>query len=260
VFSVACVLAARRRERPARTDLVAGAIALAGPVAWMAWNAHAHGSPVHFVARVTAYRQAIGAAAIPLSEKLAAFPRALVSSEPVVLALAAIGACALPGDPGLRRRWFPPLVSAGAILGFLVYGDLHDGAPTHHPERALLPVLWLLVLFAADSLRALARRVAWGRPQREMWVFGLSLAGALAWVALLPEQLRAAPGLSTEESRAPQLRRGRALVPFASAEVTPCAYEHFALLAATGVPERFTILPPSHAPVTSACPGVEVHR
>jgi hypothetical protein len=40
--------------------------------------------------------------------------------------------------------------------------------------------------------------------------------------------------------------------------VTPCAYEHFALIAAVGAPERVAILPATHAPVTPACPRVEL--
>jgi hypothetical protein len=258
VFAAICLLAARSEPTARAKNAAAGALALLGPLAWMLWNLHAHGSALHFVTRVTSYRQSTGAAAIPLSEKLTTFPLALASSEPVLLALSLAGALALPLDPALRRRWLPPLVSAGAILAFLVYGDAHDGAPTHHPERALLPVVWILAPFAADSLRALARRFAWARPRREMWVFGVSVAGGLAWLALLPARLRDAPGMSAGESRSAQIERGNALPPSASALVTPCAYEHFALLAATGAPERFTVLPPSHAPVTPACPRVEL--
>ena len=39
-------------------------------------------------------------------------------------------------------------------------------------------------------------------------------------------------------------------------EVTPCAFEHFALLAAWGAPERATVSPRTGQPVTSACPRV----
>ena len=157
------------------------------PSAWMAWNAHAHGSALHFVARVAAYRQAIGAGAAPLAEKLVAFPRALVATtSPAIVVLAALGSIALFARRGVSRALALAARVALAILAFLVYGDMRDGAPTHHPERAVLPILWILAPFAADSLRALAKRVAWARPAREMWVVGASVAGALAWVALLP--------------------------------------------------------------------------
>jgi hypothetical protein len=41
--------------------------------------------------------------------------------------------------------------------------------------------------------------------------------------------------------------------------VTPCAYEHFALIAAFGAPERVDVAPATHEPVTPACPRVELH-
>ena len=39
-------------------------------------------------------------------------------------------------------------------------------------------------------------------------------------------------------------------------EVTPCAFEHFAMLAAWGAPERATIALRTGAPVTPECPTV----
>ena len=40
-------------------------------------------------------------------------------------------------------------------------------------------------------------------------------------------------------------------------EVTPCAYEHFALIAAYGAPERVVIHPGGGAGVERSCPAVE---
>ena len=260
-FALTCALSARRESRGRASTAAATAIALAGPCLWMLWNARAHGSALHFVTRVAAYRQAIGAAAIPLSEKLAAFPAALANASPSIVGLALLGLLAIPSDAALRKRWLSPLGSAVAILAFLVYGDVRDGAPTHHPERAVLPILWILAPFAADALRTLAGRVAWGRPQREMVVFGVAAAGALAWAVALPRRLRDAPGLSASESRAAQTLRGRELArtsdPHERWVVTPCGYEHFALVAAESEPERFTLLPPTHEAVTPACPRLE---
>ncbi|MGO9000126.1 MAG: hypothetical protein ACLQVI_42910 [Polyangiaceae bacterium] len=262
VFAAVCLLAARKGESSRASTLAASAVALIGPISWMLWNAHAHGSPLHFIARVTSYRQAIGAAAIPVSAKLGAFPLALASVSPAVLALAVVGGAILPFDETLRRRWVAPLIAAAAIFAFLIYGDVRDGAPTHHPERAVLPIVWILAPFAADALRTFGRKFAWARPQREMWLVGLVLSGGLAWLALLPGRLRDAPGLSGEESRSSQLARGRQLAwygkPGGHWSLTPCSYEHFALIAAYGWPERFTILPSSHAPVTADCPRLDL--
>ncbi len=261
VFAAACLWYARREEaKPRAWSVVAASIAALGPLAWMAWNAHAHADAWHFVARVTNYRRAIGAADVPLSEKLLTFPHALWASSPALVALALASSLALRFDETLRRRWLPALAAAAAILAFLVYGDVRDGAPTHHPERAVLPILWILIPFTADAVRAVARRVAWARPMREMWVFGAALAGALAWAATLPESLRAFPGDGPGEGRSAQLAQGARLGAqgeLAAFVVTPCAYEHFALLAAAGHPERFTILPATHEPVTGKCPRVQ---
>jgi len=268
VFAVAAVV----RTRPLRggesspTGLGRGAawlafvLAILGPLAWMAWNAHAHGSPFHFLARVAAYRQAIGAASAPLAEKVVAFPCAVATTAPVIVGLTALGSIALFVDAEVRARWSWPLASAIAILAFLVYGDIRDGAPTHHPERAVLPILWILAPFAADSLRALAGRVAWARPAREMWVVGASVAGALAWGVTLPARLRAHPASAEDESREAQIARGEALRAdprIARLTVTPCAYEHFALIAAFAAPERVDIAPCTHTVVTPSCPEVD---
>jgi hypothetical protein len=225
----------------------------------MLWNAHAHDSALHFLTRVANYRRAIGAADAPLAEKLTAFPRALFATAPALVTLCLLALGVLAVDDELRRRWIMPLAGAAAILAFLIYGDVRDGAPTHHPERAVLPVLWILVPFGVDAWRTAARRVAWARPQREMWVVGASFAGALAWLALLPAELRAVPGEGPGEGRADQIARGLSLREHAlgaAYRVTPCAYEHFALIAAEGHPDRFTILPAVHD-ARGECPRVE---
>jgi len=268
VFAVAAVVRTRtlRGGESSPTGLGRGAawlafvLAILGPLAWMAWNAHAHGSPFHFLARVAAYRQAIGAASAPLAEKVVAFPCAVATTAPVIVGLTALGSIALFVDAEVRARWSWPLASAIAILAFLVYGDIRDGAPTHHPERAVLPILWILAPFAADSLRALAGRVAWARPAREMWVVGASVAGALAWGVTLPARLRAHPASAEDESREAQIARGEALRAdprIARLTVTPCAYEHFALIAAFAAPERVDIAPCTHTVVTPSCPEVD---
>ena len=68
---------ARKSETRAR-DAAIALLPLLGPLAWMVWNAHAHGDAFHFLARVSRYRQTHGAAGAPLGEKLLVYPRALV--------------------------------------------------------------------------------------------------------------------------------------------------------------------------------------
>ena len=117
-------------ERDRRRLVVAGLLAIVGPVLWIAWNRHAHGDAFRFFARVSAFREAV--APRSLAERALEFPVALAVQFPEAIVGAAIAVV------GLRREaWRAPLVGAGAVVAFLVIGDLAGGAPTHHPERAL---------------------------------------------------------------------------------------------------------------------------
>jgi hypothetical protein len=236
-------------------DVAAALVAVAAPLAWIAWNAHAHGDALHFVARVAAFRQRIGAASAPIAEKLLDYPRAIVEAASGMLPLVAVGAVALR-DAEMRRRWRGPFAAAIAMLAFLVYGDVRDGAPTHHPERAIVPLFWWIAAFGADGVRAIALRYAWHRPKREMFVVGGIAAFAVAWTASVASAWPLFPARGPEETRDAQLARGRALRSRTELAITPCAYEHFALIAAYGAPERVRIAESARHSVTSACPYV----
>jgi hypothetical protein len=260
-FAIACAYdalrAPPRASGPGAEDargarIVAASLAAIGPLAWMAWNAHAHGSALHFFARVATFRRESGGAAVPLATKLTTYPQALLDAAPWIVSLAAIGALGMI-DRGTRARWTRPLVLGLLLLAFLVAGDVEDGAPTHHPERALVALFWLLAAFGVDGARALSGRIAWARPRREMWVVATVTAAAIAWLIALPAALRAYPAQTDAEARGAQIERGEALR-------RDCAYEHFALLAGFGAPERADVGAPTHAPVTAACPSVAVHR
>jgi len=240
-------------------DAATALLPLLGPIAWMAWNAHAHGSATHFLARVAAYRRAIGAASAPLSEQIAVYPRSLVADAPDVAAVAALGAVACFVSRDARARWTSPLSVVAATLAFLVAGQIGDGAPTHHPVRALTPILWVLAPFGVDGARALAARYAWARAGREAWAVAMASGATLFWALGLPARWREAPGRSPSEDRGAQIARGAELRDADARDlaITPCAFEHFALLSAYGAPERATVAKPTGAPVTPACPRVD---
>jgi hypothetical protein len=248
----------RGQARARRAELGYAAVAVAGPVAWMAWNARAHGSALHFLARVSTFRQAIGAADVPLGEKLLAYPRALVVETPEVAVLGAVGLVALAGlgPAPFRARWRWAAGATLAIVAFLVWGDVHDGAPTHHPARALASVWWVLVGMGVDAVATLGGALSASR--RAVVAAAASLAG-LAWCAWLPARWADSPGRSAAEHREAPIARGLDLRArgVAHVEVTPCAFEHFALLAAWGAPERATVHPRTGAPVTAECPLVD---
>ncbi len=238
-----------------RTDEIAWTlVAIAGPLAWMAWNAHAHGSPFHFVARVTAFRRAIGAAGVPLSEKLLGYPRALVLETPEVAVLGAFGLAGLAASRELRARWVWAAAAAAAVLSFLVAGDVGDGAPTHHPARALGSLWWILTGMGADALFA-AAATARSKGVRASLQAGVPVA-TLVWCATLSPRWQEAPGQAPSERRDAQIARGLDLRArgVTGADVTPCSFEHFALIAAWAEPERANVAPRTGGEPTSACP------
>jgi hypothetical protein len=246
----------------------------------MAWNAHAHGSPVHFLARVARFRRAIGAADIPLADKLLGYPRALVDDTPEAAALGLLGLAGAAVSGPLRARWRWSAGGAAAIVAFLVAGDLGDGAPTHHAARALGAVWWVLVATGVDAAFAAGDWVA-GRPDRGQAnersaaarkpgasaprrVVPPAVAAAVAagWAIALPPRLADAPGRSESERREAQIARGLSMRArgVASADITPCSFEHFALVAAWGRPERARLRERTGEPPTPACPHVEEHE
>ena len=143
-------------------------------------------------------------------------------------------------------------------MAVLVYGDVRDGAPTHHPARALMPVLCVLAGFGAAGLHAIGRTVR-GRVAREA---GLVAAAVFFLVfatgSAVARAASAVPGNGDADRRDVQLARGRDLAAKGAQRlvVTPCAYEHFALIAAFGAPERVEIVAAPARPVTPSCPDV----
>ena len=241
-----------------RREVASAVLASAGPLLWMAWNAHAHGSAFHFLARVSAFRHAIGAAELSLEDKLLGYPRSVLVETPEAAALGLVGVVGLYLDVALRRRWAWAMTAVVAMLVFLIAGDLHDGAPTHHAARALAPAWWVLVGLGVDATIAIAARPASMRAlQRSMACVAVALV--TCWVATLPSRWRNAPGQTEPERRDAQIARGLDMRArgVARADVTPCSFEHFALIAAWGRPEGARIaegLP--REPPTANCPVV----
>ena len=244
------------RSRALWHEVLCALVAAAGPLLWMAWNEHAHGSPTHFIARVTSFRRAIGAADAPFRDKLLGFPRALADDTPEVVALGLAGVAVLFGHDELRRRWRWSGAAAGAVLAFLVAGDLGDGAPTHHPARALGSVWWILTGLGIDAIVTAVRALPSSLGRRG--AAGVTAALAIAWCVTLPSRWRQSPGRSEWDLRDAQIARGLDMRArdVARADVAPCSFEHFALLAAWGAPERARIAPRTGEPPTAGCPRV----
>jgi hypothetical protein len=258
VFAALCLARARGSSgRAAVREMACALVAISGPVSWMVWNAYAHGNPLHFLARVSAFRRAMGAAQIPVQDKLLGFPRALATETPELAGCAAVALWALCVDSSLRARWGWTVVAIVAIVAFLVIGDVRDGAPTHHPARALSPVWWVVAGIGTDSTALAARTV-----QSRVRLAGAVcvVTAAAVWLGSLAGRWSAGPGRTDWDRRDSQIARGLEMRAddVRSAEVTPCAFEHFALLAAWGRPERARVNPPLRIPPTPSCPTVVV--
>ena len=133
-----------------RTQVFAALVAAAFPLAWLLHGLVRHGNPTFFVARVAAYRAALGPLD-DLSERLLRAPSGLLFGEPeLMLAFCCVG---LPlwwltrGEHANTPRFGRFAAALAAIVLFLVLGDVRGAAPTHHASRALLGVWFGAAVF-----------------------------------------------------------------------------------------------------------------
>jgi 4-amino-4-deoxy-L-arabinose transferase-like glycosyltransferase len=176
-FALFCLWDARK----SRASLFAAALALLGPAVWSIWNAHAHGSPTHYLDRVAAYKQAIDQGAI--AERLTAYFLAVFRAEPELMAAATL--LVWVARDALRtelRRWSRPVILLVVLLVTLTISSVKGGAPTHHPERALL-ALHLFVAIVVARAAVLASRAELLQPRHvviALLVFGGGIASLRA--------------------------------------------------------------------------------
>lgn len=171
LFGLVCAVDAWRDERPAW--LLAAAIAAVGPSGWLLHNALAHGDPLHFAARVSAYKRALGG-----TGSFFTYLSSLCREEPelVMLAIFVAGHRSRfgPASPASRRV----ALVLGGMLVALSLASLPGSAPTHHSGRAVLAVWLAMAIYVAPSLRA------WLSSPRGRLV-GLALAALVALGAVV---------------------------------------------------------------------------
>jgi hypothetical protein len=209
--AVVVALAALVRGPSARGSIEA-AVALSGIALWLVHNQLVHGDALHFLGRVAAYREALGARG-DRAGVLRGYGRALVGESPaLVLALAVILAA---GVRRMRLHSLAPWLGVVAMLGFLLAGALVGGVPTHHVGRALSALFLLGGVYSA------------ARP---------ALAGLLALteLGLLPWTIGRSDGFSRRAEEelgrlARDCARGEARLLVATPD-----YGYFAVLAAFG--------------------------
>ncbi len=253
-FSVFCLLELRPTGGARRADRVAVALALGlallGPVAWMTHGALAHGDALFFVKRVSAYRRALGAGTAGW-QWVTHYPMALLRFEPEVAgaALVALVGSLLSGQRARLRAHARPLILAAMMLGFLMWGELRDGAATHHAERAVL-TLWLwFALFAVDL--GLATLLPATLRVRALLLGALGLV-LLVTAALLRPHFGQVEAFAARRDEVTMGRRARRLLSAdARLAIHTTDYGYFAVMAGFGGSRRAEPLidhDPRHAP------------
>lgn len=230
-----------------RTRVGCAALALLGPLAWIAWNAVTHGDPFHFHVRVASYRQALGAAT---GSVLASYAHALLTDGAPLVAIAIV-ALAMRASRRAMRRSALPLIGCAFVLAALLIADFAGGAPTHHPERSLLSVWLVGWIVVVDGL---ADTMAKLRPAVSASVAGVVCALIIALSVEHVLSVRSSYGVD----RSYEVRTGswlRANVADTDRVlVDPHDFGYFAIVAAFGVPERVKLsrsIDPRHARVPS---------
>jgi hypothetical protein len=189
-FAVYAALDAfRARGRDRILHLFSGLIAIAGPGLWTAWQAAVYHDPFRYLGLVRSYRQALGSGP-PLWKRVIGYPLSFYEGMREVLGAGIVG---LVSARALKKRrdagesdahcavdWTRPLVLSLAQLLFLILGDVRDGAPTHHAERALLAPATIVIFASADALGAWLARVSLSRARAVVASFVVVL---VVWIA-----------------------------------------------------------------------------
>ncbi|MDI1451154.1 glycosyltransferase family 39 protein [Polyangium sp. 6x1] len=235
--------ALRDRDRSGKDRalfILAAALALLGPLLWVLWNHFARGNAFDSLDRVAAYRRALGGEADAPLARLFAYPLAMARHEPelfgalaVLLALAALPSLRASAREALRP-YARPLALALFQLVALSAALIKDGAPTHHPERALLVGLLLCALVAGDLAATLlpraSRKTRLGAGAAALALLVFSLVIVRRWFRgedFVPRTDEVAIG-----------EAARALVPPGERVLVEVRdYGHFAITAALGRPE-----------------------
>ena len=169
VVSICATFDAIRQPHRRRWLVGSAIIAPLGATAWLLHGFVHHHDAFFFVTRVAAYRRALGGESMTLGLRLLQQPLALFTGEPELTLLALL----LPSialwvhrRTGLRgQAWARLCLAIGALVSFLIVGDLLDGAATHHEDRTLLLAWLAMALLVGELLDRLLRNV-WLSPMR----------------------------------------------------------------------------------------------
>ena len=201
-FAIVTLLDARRDRR----FLGAALVSALGPISWSLWQLLRYGDAFRYLRLVRSYRRALGQGP-SLLVRFIGYPYGVVEEMREALAAGILGAsCALAVERRGDRTnldWRRPLLLALLQLVVLIAGDVRDGAPTHHAERALLGPATIVIFASGDAIFAWlegtvsrARRVAFASfafVALSSWI-ALRLHRSLPWYASAPRPRELAAG------------------------------------------------------------------
>ena len=249
-FAALCLVDARRAAGADRIRLaVAAAIAIAGPLSWTSWQAIVYHDPFRYLRLVRSYRQALGPGP-SIGQRLLGYPAGLFEEMREVIGAAIVGASAWTvvrrrawqEASAIARRWQRPLLVALLQVAVLVAGDVRDGAPTHHPERALLGPATIVLFASGDAIGAWISVAKSAVARALIVVFCVaSLAGyislrlqrSLPWYSSAPRARELAAGRALSRANA---EGASILIDTRDLDGGYLDYGYYALLAAYGRP------------------------
>ena len=256
LFAVLTLIdASRARGTDRWLHVSAALLAVTGPIAWTAWQSVVYHDPFRYLGLVRSYRQALGTGP-SLLRRVLGYPIGAIEDMREMVGAGVVGVVSLlvvrrrlhasssaPSNdaPTLDVRWGRPLLLAAFQLLVLILGDVRDGAPTHHPERALLGPATLVVFASTDAFGALLAGER-SRARRDSLAAAAMLGLAayvafrvyrsLPWFQSAPRPREVAAGRALE---AATTRGDRVLLDTRDLSGGP-DYGYYAMLAAFGRP------------------------
>lgn len=215
--------------------LLPAVIAALGPLSWLVSGLVRHGSAFFFVKRVAAYHAAVGGDARPAWERLLDKPIALVRCEPELMALLVVLLLAqLSRGTAPLGRYARVGLGLGALLAFLMIGDVRGAAPTHHAERTLL-ACWLAAALLVGDL-ACSLRVRLSPLTRRLTTLGALTAVLCAALFARPWYARR-DGFIDRSDHVALGRAARAAAPGRVLLVSTPDYGYYSVFTGYGSPE-----------------------
>ncbi|MEP7051136.1 MAG: hypothetical protein ABJB12_12330 [Pseudomonadota bacterium] len=225
VFLGYCLCDAAKRHEVALA--LGGVLGASGLAWWLMMGNAQHGDALFFIARVTAYKRALGGTEPALLTRVLDYPKLLLSAAwPLWLLYALSSFASRKHRTALEKLSTRRLTCAlFSVLVFLIIGSVRGGVPTHHAARVLLP-LWF---YGCVMLGPAAAALVAGKSRLQLGLAVLTLLLALSPLALPLESLA---------QRGAELEAGAAARRFTSGSLaidTP-DYGYTAVQAAFGTP------------------------